>query len=163
MCLKIEQLKSYLDTKQNNFILINTNSKEEKNIFLINFIVKCVYEDNIKIGIINYSFRQSVLIKSLIKRKLQLNPLLKNELKTNKNGIVLKNIGNSNLYLSSSSSMNVKELIKRIEEIKEKEDVKIMIIDSVKNIIDYEEQKENLYKELQILSNKLNINIIKII
>jgi len=163
MCLKIEQLKSYLDTKQNNFILINTNSKEERNIFLINFIVKCVYEDNIKIGIINYSFRQSVLIKSLIKRKLQLNPLLKNELKTNKNGIVLKNIGNSNLYLSSSSSMNVKELIQKIEEIKEKEDIKIMIIDSVKNIIDYEEQKENLYKELQILSNKLNINIIKII
>lgn len=42
MCLKIEQLKSYLETKQNNFILINTNSKEEKNIFLINFIVNCV-------------------------------------------------------------------------------------------------------------------------
>jgi len=43
MCLKIEQLKSYLDTKQNNFILINTNSKEERNIFLINFIKKCYF------------------------------------------------------------------------------------------------------------------------
>ena len=40
MCLKMEQLKSYLDTNQNNFILIDTNSKEEKNIFLIKFIVK---------------------------------------------------------------------------------------------------------------------------
>ncbi len=163
MCLKIEQLKSYLETKQNNFILINTNSKEEKNIFLINFIVNCVYEDNIKIGIINYSFRQSVLIKSLIKRKLQLDPILKKEIETNKKGITLKNICNSNLYLSSSSSMNVKELIQRIEEIKEKEDIKIMIIDSVKNIIDYEEQKENLYNDLQKLSNKLNINIIKVV
>lgn len=163
MCLKIEQLKDYLDTKQNNFILINTNSKEEKNIFLINFIVKSVWDNNIKIGVINYSFRQSVLIKSLIKRKLQLNPLLRNELKTDKKGIALKNIGNSNLYLSSSSSMNVKELIQRIEEIKEKEDIKIMIIDSVKNIIDYEEQKENLYKDLQELSNKLNINIFQVV
>lgn len=163
MCLKMEQLKSYLDTNQNNFILIDTNSKEEKNIFLIKFIVKCVYEDNIKIGVINYSFRQSVLIKSLIKRKLQLNPLFKNELRTNKKGIVLKNIGNSNLYLSSSSSMNVKELIQRIEEIKEKEDIKIMIIDNVKNVTDFEEQKENLYKDLQTLSNKLNINIIRVV
>lgn len=163
MCLKIEQLKSYLDTKQNNFILINTNSKEEKNKFLINFIVKCVYEDNIKIGVINYSFRQSVLVKSLIKRKLQLNPLLRNELETNKKGIILKNIGNSNLYLSSTSSMNVKELIEKIEEIKEKEDTKIMIIDSVKNITDYEEQKKNLYKDLQELSNKLNINIFQVV
>ena len=153
MCLKMEQLKSYLDTNQNNFILIDTNSKEEKNIFLIKFIVKCVYEDNIKIGVINYSFRQSVLIKSLIKRKLQLNPLFKNELRTNKKGIVLKNIGNSNLYLSSSSSMNVKELIQRIEEIK----------DNVKNVTDFEEQKENLYKDLQTLSNKLNINIIRVV
>lgn len=163
MCLKIEQLKSYLDTKQNNFILINTNSKEEKNIFLINFIVKCVYEDNIKIGVINYSFRHSVLIKSLIKRKLQLNPLLKRELEINKKGSILKNIGNSNLYLSSASSMNIKELVQKIEEIKEKEDVKIIIIDCAKNITDYEEQKENLYNDLQILSNKLNINIIKVV
>lgn len=163
MYLKIEQLKSYLDTKQNNFILINTNSKEEKNIFLINFIVKCVYEDNIKIGVINYSFRQSVLIKSLIKRKLQLNSLLKRELEINKKGTILKNIGNSNLYLSSVSSMNIKELVQKIEEIKEQEDVKIIIIDSVKYITDYEEEKENLYKDLQILSNRLNINIIKIV
>lgn len=163
MCLKIEQLKDYLDTNQNNFILINCNSNNEKYNFLINFIVKGVLEDNIKIGVINYSFRQSVLIKSLIKRKLQLDPILKRELEINKKGITLKNIGNSNLYLSSSSSMNVKELIQKIEEIKEKEDIKIMIIDSVKNITDYEEQKENLYKDLQELSNKLNINIFQVV
>ncbi len=163
MCLKIEQLKDYLDTNQNNFILINCNSNNEKYNFLINFIVKGVLEDNIKIGVINYSFRQSVLIKSLIKRKLQLDPILKRELEINKKGITLKNIGNSNLYLSSTSSMNVKELIQKIEGIKEKEGIKIMIIDSVKNIIDYEEQKENLYKDLQELSNKLNINIFQVV
>ena len=102
MCLKIEQLKNYLNTEQNNFILINTDSKKEKNIFLINFIVKCVYEDNIKIGIINYSFRQSVLINLLIERKLQLEHLLRKEVEVNKKRSILKNIGNSNLFLSSS-------------------------------------------------------------
>lgn len=145
-------------------IIKNFNSTKDKNKFVVELVTDLAVEQNVKVSILNSKVSIKDMTKALIQRQAKFN-IDKNISNENWKELEPKliNLANSNLYISYTSGISLNELLEKINFVKQEKDIDIIIVDDIYSLTDYEEEKGNIFKELEKISVELHISILAIV
>lgn len=149
----LDEVIRQIDNIENGLIKIDFNSIMEKNKFTINLISKLIVKDNKGILVINYS---GFLFGSIFRKLIQ-----KSDKRCiDEKGKLNKDLFKPNITFSSISNINLEDIKNKSIEKKKDKNIDLIIINKIDTIMEFEEQKEIIYKELEELSKKLKVVII---
>jgi len=152
MYLEIEELKEKVIKSQNELIRLDFNSFQKKNTYLIHLISNLIVNENKRILTINCN---SYLVDAAIKHLIQRDS--KNYI--DENGNLIKELYKN---LTRISNINLEDIKNKSIEKKNDKNIDLIIINKIDTIMEFEEQKEVIFKELEELSKKLKVVIITI-
>lgn len=157
----IEQIDFKSITLDSNLILLNSSEEKIKKNFIINTITDLAVNKDVAAAVINSKLKILDATKEIIQNQVEFNI---NENITNEEwkelSIKISNLMNSKIFLSSENNIDLKELLKKCNELIENKNIKVIIIDDITSIEDYEE--ENTLKELEELTNTYKITVLAI-
>lgn len=152
MYLEIEELKEKVIKSQNELIRLDFNSFQKKNTYLIHLISNLIVNENKRILTINCN---GYLVDAAIKHLIQRDS--KNYI--DENGNLIKELYKN---LTRISNINLENIKNECIEIKKNKDIDLIIINQINIIMNFKDQKEIIFKELEKLSKELKVVIITI-
>lgn len=159
---EINEIDNILNINDKGLITAFSNSNTEKEKFILNIASNIAIKHNNSIAILNSSIGFRRFINECIRIQYEsINKTdFKDDFKEFKNR--LKNVTNSNLLVNFASSYNSNELIEKCRYVKENKNVKVIIIDKIDTIIDFEKEQTEIFSKLKELAVELNICILVI-
>ena len=169
MCLK--KFKELINTSRydldNDLIVVNFDeeSRGEKIIFLIKYVAGLIVNDTSRVGVLNTNIKPKFFNMGIINKQAEVN--IKRNLSQQQKEMKIENIKNvikSNLFLNYTTETTTAEIIEKCKILKSEKKRDFIIISNVDKITDFnEENKEDFYKRLELLSHQLEITIMLVI
>jgi hypothetical protein len=137
---EINEIDNILNINDKGLITAFSNSNEEKKKFVYNIAYNMAIKYETSIAILNSSINKNNLkeVQKLLRK------------------------ASTNVLVNSASSYTLNELIEKCKYVKSNKNIKVIIIDEINTITNFEKEQAEIFSKLKELATTLNICILVI-